>query len=149
MSETPAPDQKDPQLFTNWFQTTKEKLERLRKEHEDEAIRKTLASQTRIDELGDIAMRGQRASNFLASDFWTKDAEPFLRQEGTLQPWNPTTDSAWTFPRLILHFVLGSGRVRVLERFLTTLHRWIEDGKEADRKLKAEAEKRGRLVRKA
>ena len=144
-SARPEIDPKDPQSFSFQYEAKKAAAMLRNRLFAEDSLRRTLASQERLDKLQDAVTRGKDARRLLGGEFWTRDVEPFLKAEAVLKPWDPKADGVFAFMKLVMGYVFGSGQARVIIRLMEALHRWEKEGDEAEKTLMAEAEKRRRF----
>ncbi len=142
---TPRPvDAEDPESFSFQYELKKKMAVLRARLFEEDALRRSLTPQARLNKLQDAVTRGKDARRLLASEFWARDVEPFLKAEAVLKPWDPKAEGPFAFMKLVAAYVFGSGQARVLVHLMETLYRWQREGDAAEKQLLAEAEKRKR-----
>ena len=95
-----------------------------------------------IARLQKAIVKSDRAREFINSNFWTKDLEPFLLDQISKcawKPWHPG-DPVGDAEVLAEHF-FNSGRVAAFKRISDEIKRTIEEGKAAAERLKFEQDR--------
>lgn len=131
----------DPKSWSTFFDGMKAKLKRAEDARDTEHLRQTDAQKEDELRLSEDVVRGRESERLLQSVFWREELEPFLREQAVLKPWSPK-DGYFSFARMIVEYVFGSGQVKVIERLVTTLHDWERRGVESNKILELRAERR-------
>ncbi len=131
--------------FTEFFDAEIAAMKARRAQRESDAIRRTMASDERILELRDASARSALAKQFVESEFWKSHLLPWFRSESVLRPAVIKESDARPDKRAYIQYLIGSGKVLVLSKLLSTLDEWQALGEQASRALAIEAEKRKRI----
>lgn len=131
----------EPSTFSAFFEKAsaglKETIEKLWEKQ------KPQTNLERLQELGDIAFRGQRVRAILESAAWKLDIEPFLRKESAgsqMPPWRPGSPTAVEELNAAYFFI--SGKAFAYTHPINQLAEWVREGAEAERTLAFEAKRR-------
>lgn len=130
--------------FTEFFDAEVAAMKARRAQRESDAIKRTMASDERVLELRDAQSRGLLAKQFVEGAFWKDHLLAWFRSESVLKPAAPK-DGAILLARSFIEYLVGSGKVLVLAKLLSTLDQWQSLGEQATRVLAIEAEKRRRV----
>ena len=142
-------EEKDPQVWSSFYDATTAKIKAWRDQRESDAIRRTMASTGELFDLQDKVEAGAQAKVFVEGDFWKFRLQPFLRSKAVLKPCNLNDTTPSLFDKNFMVWVEGSGAVKVMTSLIDQLNRWQMEGEEADKKLRLEAEKRNRVDKRA
>lgn len=134
-----------PKLFSEFYDSVNAWAKKRAAERLSESIKKTMATEERLAELSEIVARGHGARKFLEGDFWADHVQPFLRSEAVLKPASVKAGEANPLDRINVEFLIGSGKVLVITKFIETMDQWQALGEEAEKIIKLEADKRSRL----
>lgn len=134
-----------PKLFSEFYDQVNAWAKKRAAERLSESIKKTMATEERLAELSELVARGHGAKKFIESDFWLDHIQPFLRSEAVLKPAVVKSGDANPLDRINVEFLIGSGKVLVIAKFIETMDEWQARGAEAEKIIKLEADKRKRL----
>lgn len=131
--------------FSQFFDSVRAEMKARRERRESDAIKRTMASGERINELSATVKRAVATKTFIQSDFWNEYLLPFLRSESVLKPASVKDIEPSPYDRAWMTYLIGSGKVIILTKLISTLDDWQAQGEEAERVLNIEAEKRRRV----
>jgi hypothetical protein len=130
----------DPKSFSDFFSGAisriKEsiKIQRSKKEEPIELV---------IARLQSVVARGDRAREFLSSNLWANDIEPFLKAEAAKCHWKPWRPGDPILEHQVwAEHLYNSGRAAAYTRIIEEFRVRIEEGRAAAERLKFEMEKK-------
>ena len=137
-AETPKPDAKEPPEWGTFFADTKKKLlDLIDKRRSDRALREQTPRE-KLVALHVAIGRAQRVRNFLDSDLWKDDIEPYLRGAAVLRPWKP--GDPLSLEEVAVEHIYNSGNAARASNLVDKLRSWVKEGAEAEMFIKKDTE---------